>query len=403
MIGGEIFVTKKQEDLQKFESFSSVNYIFTGICQNNHGQWESLADNKLIDFDNWSLKPVVYTSGEKQCLLYDMKDEKLVSLNPTNFPITCEMPNKPVEFFLRGVCPGLQVDTYFVLKSPFVFLGYIYSSIIYDYILKGWKIVSNIDNRTVAFLASDHYFPPIGHQLWKFTDANCFDEGGNKTRTLFLHLAVDQPGHFCCNNGACFESSLVCDGSSDCEEHEDEENCQDVIVPQTYDTTRPSLDFSKVNGKKVYKESNISVEVTILDVLEVNVKDSLFEVFYEINLMWKDPQLDFDFVKPIIDGNLIKNTSSIWTPNLVFYHIKDDEVIEESLFSVLNETDIPRLSANYSKISVREIYSGSNTNLKMTVRRRQTAVCSFPNIGNYPFGTEKCSIHFYLQGLHTFS
>ena len=59
-----------------------------------------------------------------------------------------------------------------------------------------------------------------------FNDSNCFDEGGNKTRTLFLHLAVDQPGHFCCNNGACIESDLVCDGSSDCDEQEDEENCQ---------------------------------------------------------------------------------------------------------------------------------------------------------------------------------
>ena len=145
---------------------------------------------------------------------------------------------------------------------------------------------------------------------------------------------------------------------------------------------------------------NISVEVIILDVLEVNEEDSLFEVFYEINLMWIDPQLKFDFLKSNIHGNLIRNTSSIWIPHLVFYHIKNDEVIEESLHSVLNETDNPKLSANYSIISVREIYSGSNTNLRMTARRRQTAVCSFPNIGKYPFGTEKCSIHFYLQGLY---
>ena len=209
IIGGEIFVTKKQDDLKKIESLSSINYTFTGICQNDHGQWESLTDNKLIDFDNWSLQPPEDTSGERQCLLYDMNNEKLVGLSPTNFPIICKMPNKPVEFFLRGVCPGLQVDTYFVLKSPFVLLGYIYSSIIYDYSRQGWKIISNTNNKTFAFLPYKHYFPPIGHQLWVFNDSNCFDEGGNKTRTLFLHLAVDQPGHFCCNNGACIEPLFV--------------------------------------------------------------------------------------------------------------------------------------------------------------------------------------------------
>ena len=401
MIGGEIFVAQRQKDLEKVETEILIKYFFTGICQNKHGQWESLSNNKLVDFEaDWSIQPPKETSGERQCLLFDLENEKFLGMSPTNFPIVCEMPHKPVEFFFRGVCHGLQVDTYFVFKSPFVFLGYIYSSITYDYNFKKWKIINNISNRTIAVLPSEDNFPPIGHRLWQFDDSsNCFDEGDNKTRKLFLHVAVKQPGHFCCHDGLCFESYLVCDGSPDCPNEEDEKNCQDVIVPQTYDATRPSLNWSIVNEMKIYTKSNISVEVTILDVLEVNEEDSLFEVFYEITLMWIDPQLEFDFLKPRMDGNIIENISSIWTPHLVFYHIKNDEVIEESLYSVKNPTEIPRLSANHSFISVREIYSGANIYLKMTSKRRQTAVCSFPNIGKYPFGTEKCSIKFYLQGM----
>ena len=400
MIGGEIFVSKAQNDLREIGNENFVNFTFTGICQDELGQWASLSDNKLIDFYNWSTQPPEKSLGERQCLLYDLEDEKLVALSPTNFPLVCTMPNKPVEFYLRGVCPGLKVDTYFVFKTPFVFLGYIYSSIKYDYNSKEWKIVNNISNRTIASLPAEDNYPPIGHQLWQFDDStSCFDEGGNTTRKLFLHMAVEQPGHFCCHDGRCFESDLVCDGSPDCQDQEDEKNCQDVIVPQTYDSTRPSLKWSIENGMKTYIKSNISVEVTILDVLEVNEEDSLFEVFYEMTLKWLDPQLEFDFLKSQIDGNLIENTSRIWTPNLVFYHIKNDEVIEESLHAVLNPNDVPRLSANHSFISVREIYSGHNIYLKMTLRRRQTAVCSFPNIGKYPFGTEECSIQFYLQGM----
>ena len=37
--------------------------------------------------------------------------------------------------------------------------------------------------------------------------------------------------------------------------------------------------------------------------------------------------------------------------------------------------------------------------LRMSMKIRQIALCSFSNIVNYPFGYEFCSIHFYLQGV----
>ena len=75
MIGGEIFVSNKQNDLKKIENEYSVNYTFTGICQNKLGQWASLSDNTLIDFDNWSTQPPEISHGERQCLLYDFEDD----------------------------------------------------------------------------------------------------------------------------------------------------------------------------------------------------------------------------------------------------------------------------------------------------------------------------------------
>ena len=406
LIGGEIFVTKQQNDLKKLENFinNEIKFynsstVFTGICQNDQGQWESLSDRKIIHFESWNTQPFVGPIGERPCLLYDILKETLLGFNPTLIRPFCEMPEKPVEFFLRGVCPGLQVDTYFVFKSPVLLLGYIYSSIIYEY-NDGWKIISNITNKTIATLPFQYAFPPLGYQLWEFHDSECSDdENPERKKTLFLHLVVDQPGYFCCHNGLCFESDLVCDGSPDCEGEDDEQDCIDVIVPQTYDSQRPSLTYSRVHGKKIYSKAKIDIEVTILDVLQIDEEDSIFEVFYEMNLMWYDPQLKYDFLKTQISGNIIRNTNSIWTPNLVFYHIKNEEIIEKTLHVVKNENEIPELSANHSYLHVREIYSGTKNFLKMTIKRRQTAVCSFRNIGKYPFGTEICTINFYLQGM----
>ena len=77
-------------------------------------------------------------------------------------------------------------------------------------------------------------------------------------------------------------------------------------------------------------------------------EDSIFEVFYEMNLMWYDPQLKYDFLKTQISGNIIRNTNSIWTPNLVFYHIKNEEIIEKTLHVVKNENEI--LQTNLHKM-----------------------------------------------------
>ena len=63
-LSGEIFVSKTQNDLKEIGNENFVNYTFTGICQNELGQWASLSDNKPIDFYNWSTQPPEKSLGD---------------------------------------------------------------------------------------------------------------------------------------------------------------------------------------------------------------------------------------------------------------------------------------------------------------------------------------------------
>ena len=121
---------------------------------------------------------------------------------------------------------------YFVMDTPYLFTGYIFSKIAYSEFAHRWELNSTVNNRLIAFTTEMPEKPPIGANKWKFPDMDCQDEAGAQLRTLHLHLEVEQPGHFCCFDGTCIKSDNVCDGFSDCKGEEDEKDCQDVILPK---------------------------------------------------------------------------------------------------------------------------------------------------------------------------
>ena len=67
---------------------------------------------------------------------------------------------------------------------------------------------------------------PFGVHNWYFENSECSDEGKN-WRKLILHQEVEQPGKFCCDDGVCINSDLVCDENQHCDDSSDEFDCLD--------------------------------------------------------------------------------------------------------------------------------------------------------------------------------
>ena len=100
-----------------------------------------------------------------------------------------------------------------------------------------WEIWNTDKNKIVATMNETSGFP-LGTWNWNFLDSKCMDEDKN-TRRLNLHLKVTQPGHFCCENGACIDSKFVCDGNSQCPHREDEIGCNYITLMKGYSNNPP--------------------------------------------------------------------------------------------------------------------------------------------------------------------
>ena len=90
---------------------------------------------------------------------------------------------------------------YLLIRSQHELLGYIQTRMIYIKSGQTWEIVDTNSNKTLAFTNETSSFP-VGVHRWFFLDGDCTDPDV-PWRKLNLHMAVNQPGHFCCDNGAC--------------------------------------------------------------------------------------------------------------------------------------------------------------------------------------------------------
>ena len=201
--------------------------------------------------------------------------------------ISCDTISKPickvigfVEFTLDGVCKESVVDSHYILtpngiltgkgsmktkhvirasknecKKTYVLeafyhffkvsfdwtpaTGFSYTEIIYNENEHQWEIWNKKEGTLAAFTNETNTFP-LGLQNWYFDDVPCQDN--NKSwRELNLHLKATKPGKFCCDDGACMDSSLACDGDYHCDDGSDEieSNCKLITTNKGYRIAAP--------------------------------------------------------------------------------------------------------------------------------------------------------------------
>ena len=77
-----------------------------------------------------------------------------------------------------------------------------------------WEIVFTDNGTLLAYTNTTQL--PLGLHTWHFEEgADC---GDMSSRELLLHRTLPQPGHFCCGDGSCISSELVCDNNQHCED-----------------------------------------------------------------------------------------------------------------------------------------------------------------------------------------
>ena len=407
-IGGVISVAKDQESMEEIRKVHERNcgqdtsIIHSGYSDmEEEGSWTDAATGQSMSWLHWAPEnPSNYTN--KDCAFFNVTGQSLFDgfCSEVSCPV-CEVTSAVKNFVLRGVCLETPVDNFFVMKTSTEFHGYIQSKMLFSQTTGRWEIVNVRDSRDLfAYMVpSNEGEFPIGTHLWRFVAGNCTDPGSD-LRSLNFHREVDQPGHFCCDDGSCIDSQLVCNNFADCEDRTDERNCT-FLHFRDYgnDSERPPIEFQKGEIKLL----NLSATFNVLDVFEVNEVESTFDIYFILEVQWHDKDLDFEFLKLKDQENFLTlgEKKKIWIPEVNFANARTFI----SSFTGTAGAEIfvlrrgpPALDSELDSIHVNELYAGRKNPLKMVIEERVLFSCSFNNIKNFPFGQQKCSLQFHLFG-----
>ena len=171
---------------------------------------------------------------------------------------------------------------------------------------------------------------PIGRRKWFILDnQNCHEEN-QSWKFLNFHPFVEKPGNFCCNNGVCIDSELVCDNSRNCNDNEDEEDCSILNLPANYNSNFPPIS-TKQEGRMVSMvKTLVKANIDNLKILDISPEGSSFIVLFNLKLEWNDERVTFNFLKKFKEKNLIseKGLHNLWMPKLTFFQTIEKEVLD---------------------------------------------------------------------------
>ena len=400
-LGGEIAVSVDQETLAIMTEVHNATcsdgqgYFYGGYSdQEEEGHWVSAVTGTAVNWDDWDEKqPTNYTNYD--CVEISSGYDKLLAFH-------CSVPYCPIcqvwemkTFQLRGVCLESQVDKYFLMVNSTYFSGYTRSDLVFSTTSQRWQIIlKNNQTLVLAYLKAEDSLFPLGLQPWYFENKSCQDSG-EEFRSLNLHLSVDQPGSFCCEDGHCIDAQLVCNNFNDCHDLSDEKNCSLVVIPSTYGKEFPSLQLNE--GEK--RPLALEAKLTILNIFNIDDVDSTFDLHFLLTVEWFDKDLTYQFLKNSSFENVLssKYFEQIWKPEIGFdQKVKVINSFENIIF--VTKMGEPTLNGEVDVINLRELYKGTENPLTILINKRILFSCSFDNINNYPFGRQSCHWDFFLLG-----
>ena len=183
------------------------------------------------------------------------------------------------------------MDRYYVTADNFNLAGFLHTNIRWSGKHNRWEISDGDTLDTLAFCNQSTTFP-LGVNPWYFTES-CTDPG-RAWRSLSLHLDVEKPGMFCCDDGTCITSSLVCNDFYDCEDRTDETNCTIMTLQEHhFNKNKPPVHFK--DGKK--DPLPVKASIKIYKVFDINESESSFDIFFKLLLQWHDKNLREIFQK----------------------------------------------------------------------------------------------------------
>ena len=369
-------------------------HLWTGFqLRKEPNFYTALSDNKVeIDLNKTQL---VWMDDEpngginEQCI--GIKLEKANNTLIQDFP--CSRRFYPVcntiaqtTFTIQYSKGDTYAQTLFGLNPKFV--AYYGDLKPYDFQLKGYNGQSivrqentwhlkDVDGKSILQLNSDD--APIGLQNWTSYD---------NSKQELLNINACNQTEFGCYDGICLPKQARCDQVPECALAEDEKNCHLISALAGYNSLVPLADDSA--------NVDISIEITLQELLQISQKDSTFTVKFELLLNWSDDRLQFRNLQAKANVLSYKEWHQIWIPNLALkdtkHYIETASSFMETKSNVYVQVDsVDEFTCAYENNHNNYFYNGGNVTIFKTNQYTIDFICRF-NFLYYPFDTQTCDI-----------
>ena len=191
--------------------------------------------------------------------------------------------------------------------------------------------------------------------------------------------------------------NIRCDNKFHCHDHSDEDNCTRVAIDPFYDPYMPPTPANIVEEGANVPHTIITAHITIMNILDINDAESIFKIFFSLELVWNDLNLDFCFLKNETEKNIVI-AEKIWYPVIEFMHLKKEiDILNDA--KTIQRVSKPEMKDDLDKIDACESFKGSENPIHMLDILVGEFICGFDEIiRNYPFGNGNCSFQFFIHG-----
>ena len=300
----------------------------------------------------------------------------------------CALPITPV-FSLKGLCrkgSSFQWQYYPSINDLNQIDGY-----------EGFKRYQNISGSGVRWenvVATDSISlstdkTVVGRTEWEWYEKSCTT--GSSKRNLTLS-SCDWGSQYTCDVGRCIPISQRCDNIRNCIDGSDEDECNLIDIPQSYDKLEPPTSNS-------LEPLMVTISIIIENINGIDTKQMMIDITMKVTMWWKDERLTFRNLSPN-NRKLIKLAvgRKLWLPtNYILYQneIVGQEYVDNAV-TLSAKTNSSPLPFDVYLHREERLYRGIDTLLKIQKRVRIKTACIF-NFTKFPFDKQNCKVNMTIK------
>ena len=272
-------------------------------------------------------------------------------------------------FRLLGLCVNTLMDDIYILKDSgnLTLYGDKQASIRFDERSAQWTALTK-DGTLLATIKASKSSLLLGTNNWTiYNDSlECQLHYKGNPYTLPLNLNSCSDEEFNCDDGSCISLAQKCDGVSNCHDSSDEFQCSKLKIKPIHDTYNKKISPPFKNNENF---CTVSIELDILDVIEIDEVKGLINIKLNITAEWYDGRVTFSNLNNDTRLNMLEEYESnyLWKPDILFMNIisnMDRKIFGNSKTYIERSKHMPPLTVDdRSALNRARIFSGDHSKI----------------------------------------